>query len=153
MLTQLFGDKIRAESELFVVKRSSGIDTPGIAPLQSRLDSINRQIDQLRNQLAGNSSQARNLAASLVRFEELEVKRQFAEAMYGYARDGLDRARRVAEHQSVYLTVFVPAGAAAGLFLSPPLYIFHPDYDWPRDRLVLGRHGLGLGFGSSTLAL
>ena len=62
----------------------------------------------MKAQVAGNSPDTRNLAASLVRFEELEIKRVYAETMYGFARDGLDRARHNAERQTVYLTVFVP---------------------------------------------
>jgi capsular polysaccharide transport system permease protein len=110
LLLQLMSEKIHLESELYVTKGSGAPDAPGAASLQTRLDSINNQIAQVRSQLAGNSPEIRNLAASLVHFEELEVKRQFAESIYSFARDGLDRARRAAERQTVYLTVFVPPG-------------------------------------------
>jgi capsular polysaccharide transport system permease protein len=108
LLVQLMSEKIQIESELYVTKGSGAADAPGTSSLQTRLESVNGQIAQVRSQLAGNSPERRNLADSLVHFEELEVKRQFAETMYNFARDGLDRARHAAERQTVYLTVFVP---------------------------------------------
>lgn len=110
LMLQLMSEKIQLESELYVTKGSGAADAPGTPSLQTRLDNVNAQIVQVRSQLAGKSPGARNLAASLVRFEELEVKRQFSESMYAFARDGLDRARLAAERQTVYLTVFVPPG-------------------------------------------
>ncbi len=110
LLVQLMSEKIQIESELYVTKGSGAADAPGTSSLQTRLESVNGQIAQVRSQLAGNSPEGRNLADSLVHFEELEVKRQFAETMYTFARDGLDRARHAAERQTVYLTVFVPPG-------------------------------------------
>jgi capsular polysaccharide transport system permease protein len=108
LLFQLMQDKIKIETELFIVQRSTRADAPGVAALRARLDSVESQIKRTKAELAGTDQKAHNLAAALVRFEELEVKRQFAEAMYGFARDGLDRARVNAEKQTVYVTVFVP---------------------------------------------
>jgi capsular polysaccharide transport system permease protein len=48
------------------------------------------------------------LAASIAKFEALELQRQFAEKLYTLAQADLDRARQRAVRQSVYLTVFVP---------------------------------------------
>jgi capsular polysaccharide transport system permease protein len=44
----------------------------------------------------------------LVKFEELELRRVFAEKMYSMAQDALERARLRAEQQTVYISVFVP---------------------------------------------
>lgn len=110
LLVQLMIEKMQLESELYVTKGSGATDAPGAASLQTRLESVNGQITQVRSQIAGNSPDGRSLAASLVHFEELEIKRQFAEAMYTFARSGLDRARHAAERQTVYLTVFAPPG-------------------------------------------
>jgi len=108
-LLQLMTDKIKIETELFIVQRVSSADAPGIAPLRARLESVESQVARTRAELAGKDPHARNLAAALARFEELEVKRQFAESVYSFARDGLDRARISAERQTIYVTVFVPA--------------------------------------------
>ena len=54
------------------------------------------------------SEQAKTVASALVKFEELEVQRLFAEKLHGLAQSGLERARARAEQQQVYLTVFAP---------------------------------------------
>lgn len=108
ILLQLMQDKIRIETELFISQRVSSAEGPGVASLRARLESIEAQIARTRAELAGENPQARNLAAALVKYEELEVKRQFAESVYGFARDGLERARIAAERQTIYVTVFVP---------------------------------------------
>ncbi len=108
LLLQLMGDKIQIEGQLFVSQRTTGPTAPGVAATRARLDSIDAHIAALQQQLAGDKATKANLAATISRFEELDLKRQFAERMYGFARDGMDRARLIAERQSVYLAVFVP---------------------------------------------
>ena len=108
LLLQLMGDKIQTEAQLFVSQRTTGANAPGSAATRARLDSIDAHIATLQQQLAGDKTTKDNLAATISRFEELDLKRQFAERMYGFARDGMDRARLIAERQSVYLAVFVP---------------------------------------------
>jgi capsular polysaccharide transport system permease protein len=108
VLLQLMQDKIKVDTELFILQRVSSADAPGIASLRARLESVEGQIERTRAELAGADPQARNLAGVLAKFEELEVKRQFAESVYAFARDGLDRARITAERQTIYVTVFVP---------------------------------------------
>ncbi len=108
LLLQLMGDKIQIEGQLFVSQRTTGPSAPGVAATRARLDSIDAHIATLQQQLAGDKDTKANLAATISRFEELDLKRQFAERMYGFARDGMDRARLIAERQSVYLAVFVP---------------------------------------------
>jgi capsular polysaccharide transport system permease protein len=108
LLLDLMRDKIKIETELHIAQRVSSVDAPGVAPLRARLESVEAQIARTKAELTGGSQEARTLAAALVEFEELEVKRQFAESVYGFARDGLDRARIAAERQTIYVTVFVP---------------------------------------------
>lgn len=108
LLLELKQEKSKLETELFIASRSTGAEAPGVQSLRARLESVDAQIARLRAELAGKDQSSKNLAAALARFEELEVKRQFAEAMYSFARDGLDRARIAAERQTIYVTVFVP---------------------------------------------
>ncbi|MCW5745208.1 MAG: capsule biosynthesis protein [Alphaproteobacteria bacterium] len=108
LLMQLMADKIRLESDLFVVSRSMTKNAPTVQNLSSRIEVVELQITKLKARLTGSSTDERNVAASLARFEELEVQRQFAERLYTMAQDGLERARMTAERQTVYLTVFVP---------------------------------------------
>ena len=107
LLAQVLGEKIRLETVLYAGKQTNP-NSPTLPPLQAQLAGIDQQIVKLRGQLTGGEARNRNLAASLVRFEEIEVRRQFAETMYTFARNGLDRARQAAERQSIYVSVFVP---------------------------------------------
>lgn len=110
LLTKVLADQITAEGELFVAQRSLAPDSSAVRRLTSRVEGLKQQAAELRAQLAGNRDEARNVAASLAAFEEVAVKQKMAETLYSLAEAGLDRARRQAEAQSVYLSVFVPAG-------------------------------------------
>ena len=107
LLQQLLIDKIDSESKLFVAQKTQGPDAPGLSSLKAKLESTNAHIVELKDQLAGDKGGA-NMAATLATFEELELKRLFAERMYGFARDGIERARIAAARQMIYLAVFVP---------------------------------------------
>jgi capsular polysaccharide transport system permease protein len=108
LLIPLLTEKIRLESELFVASRNLDDDAPTIRALKIRLESTEQQIADLRGKLTSTDSGGKNLAASLAKFEELDLQRQFAEKLYALAQADLDRARQRADRQSVYLTVFVP---------------------------------------------
>jgi capsular polysaccharide transport system permease protein len=110
LLIPLMTEKIRLESDLFVASRNLDDSAPTIKALKSRLVTTERQIADLKGKLTnpnGNGN-GKTVAASLAKFEELELQRQFAEKLYTLAQADLDRARLRAARQSVYLTVFVP---------------------------------------------
>ncbi len=109
LLLPLLTEKIRLESDLFVASRDLDDKAPSVKALKSRLDTTERQIGDLRGKLTATDGGGRNtIAASLAKFEELELQRQFAEKLYTLAQADLDRARQRADRQSIYLTVFVP---------------------------------------------
>lgn len=110
ILTKVLADQVAVEGELFVARRSLTPDSPAVRLLTSRSEALRQQASGLRAQLAGRREDARNVAASLSRFEEVATKQKMAETIYGFAESALDRARRAAEAQSVYLSVFVPPG-------------------------------------------
>lgn len=107
ILTQVLTDQLAVENQLFVATQSLGPDSPSVRNLTQRVEGLRRQSRALREQLAGNKAEARNVAAALGRFEEVSVKQKMAESLYTLAVNGLDRARRTSEAQSVYLTTFV----------------------------------------------
>jgi capsular polysaccharide transport system permease protein len=108
LLLPLLTEKIRLESDLFVASRDLDQTAPTIRAMKSQLDATEKQIADLRGKLTNTDGNNNTLAASLARFEQLDLKRQFAEKLYTLAQADLDRARLRAERQSVYLTVFVP---------------------------------------------
>ncbi len=108
LLLPLLTEKIRLESDLFVASRDLDQSAPTVKALKSRLDTTEQQIAALKARLTGTDGSNKTVAASLAKFEELDLKRQFAEKLYTLAQADLDRARLRAARQSVYLTVFVP---------------------------------------------
>jgi len=108
LLVPLLSDKIRLESDLFVATRDLADSAPTVQALKNRIESVDRQIAELKGRLTGSEGGKPTIAGSLAKFEELDLQRQFAEKMYTLAQADLDRARARAARQSVYLTVFVP---------------------------------------------
>lgn len=108
LLTELMGQKMQLQNDIFVATRSVSADAPQLKSLQTRLVGLDQQIDSLRGELTGNSAERQTVAASLKKFEEIELQRGFAEKLYTMAQDGLERARLKAEQQAIYISVFVP---------------------------------------------
>jgi capsular polysaccharide transport system permease protein len=108
LLMQLMSERITVEGQLYFTQRVQGPNAPGIAATKARLDSINKHITELQDQLAGAKETSKNMAATMARFEELELKKDFAERMFEFARKGLERAQLISMTQSIYLAVFMP---------------------------------------------
>ncbi|MCX8252928.1 putative Vi polysaccharide export inner membrane protein VexD [Beijerinckiaceae bacterium RH AL1] len=106
LLIELMTAKIEAEGQVFVAERVQGPNAPGMATLRDKLTSINSHIDQIKDEMAGSRRMSTNMAATVAQFETLELKKQFAEAMYKFASNGVERARIASERQQVYLEVF-----------------------------------------------
>lgn len=110
LITEAMGEKIKIENELFVGQRVMSVNAPSLALLQTRLGAVNDQIERLKAKLTSGATDESPISQSIVRFEELELKRIFAEKLYTLSQDALERARVRAEKQNVYVDVFVPAG-------------------------------------------
>lgn len=108
LLLDLLGEKIRLENDYFVAVRSTSVNAPGVSTLKTSLRSIDEQIEKLKATLTGESDVGRSIAASLVRFETLELQRAFAEKILISSQDALERAKRRADRQNIYISVFVP---------------------------------------------
>jgi capsular polysaccharide transport system permease protein len=108
LLLPLLAQKIQLENDLFVASRDLDDSAPTIKVLKNRLQTTEQQIATLKATLTSPTAGSQTLTASLGKFEELELQRQFTEKLYALAETDLDRARERAARQSVYLTVFVP---------------------------------------------
>lgn len=109
LLLQAMTEKMQLDNDYFVSLRAMSANAPTVLAQKSRLDALDQQIDQLKAKLTGPDGQKdTTIATSLVRYEELELKRTFAEKLNELAARALERARQRAEQQSVYLSVFVP---------------------------------------------
>lgn len=108
LLAEAMSERIKIQSDFFVASRALSPDAPSLQALKSRLDSLDQEIEKLKSQLTNRSGDSRSVSASIVKFEELELRRLFAEKMYTLSQDALERARLRAEQQAVYVSVFVP---------------------------------------------
>ncbi len=109
LLLQAMGERIRLQSDYFVDSRAMSPEAPTLVTLKSRLDALDGQIARLKDQLTSAADDKGTVAASIAEFESLEIKRIFAEKLYTLAQEALERARRRAEQQIVYISVFAPA--------------------------------------------
>ena len=111
LLMQDMAEKIHLENNYFVVSKATSANAPTVVDLKSRLDGLDSQIAKLKAELTGHSAEGRTISASLVTFEQLELKRMFAEKLYTMAQDALERARLRAEQQNIFVSTFVPPAA------------------------------------------
>ncbi len=108
LLSQVLAQQLQVENDLFVANSTMSPDAPQLKSLKTNLAGLNVQIAQLKGELTGHSDEQQTVAASLAKFEELELHRIFAEKLYTLSQDGLERARKKAEQQNIYISVFVP---------------------------------------------
>ncbi|NLH82931.1 MAG: capsule biosynthesis protein [Phyllobacteriaceae bacterium] len=108
LLLEAMGEKIRLESDYFVSLRAMSADAPTVIAQKTRLDALDKQISELKGRLTGSTGDKESIAGTLARYEELELKRVFAEKLYDLASRSLERSRQRAEQQHLYLSVFAP---------------------------------------------
>jgi capsular polysaccharide transport system permease protein len=108
LVNSLMAQKIKLQNDLFVATRAMSPEAPTLQSLKSRLEGLDHQIDDLKAKLTGDAPDGRTIAASLARFEALEMQRVFSEKLYEMAQQSLERARQRAEQQSIYVSTFVP---------------------------------------------
>jgi capsular polysaccharide transport system permease protein len=108
LIAESMVEKIKLENDLFVASQLLSPNAPTLAATNLKLQSVNEQIGKLKATLTGKDASESVIANSLVKFEEIEIKRQFAEKLYSLAQDELERSRVAANQKAVYVTVFVP---------------------------------------------
>ncbi|WVT77569.1 capsule biosynthesis protein (plasmid) [Sinorhizobium chiapasense] len=108
LLTGLLARKLELDSRIFVLKESNAQSSPAHQQLVLASKNLETQIEELRNDLAGNSKTDENMASAIQTFSRLETDRRVAESMYEVARKNLETAEAEAMRKAVYLVVFVP---------------------------------------------
>lgn len=108
LLMPLIGEQIRIENELFVANREMAADSPIVRVLKDKLDSVTRQINELKSKLTGGKGDGGTVSSYIAKFEELEMQRILNEKFYALAQADFERAQLRANRQSIYLTVFDP---------------------------------------------
>jgi capsular polysaccharide transport system permease protein len=109
LLLQMLGDKIKLENEVFVMQRVSPDNATGLRVLRTNIQTVDQQIEKLKAALTGASTEGRSIAASLVKYEELELQRVFSQKLFGLAQP----ACGAAEHLYLRFRATLLAGGIA----------------------------------------
>jgi capsular polysaccharide transport system permease protein len=108
LLTALLAQRIKLQGDYFVASSAMSPEAPRVQGVKTRLDALDRQIDEQKAKLTGNSAGSATIASLLPKYEELELQSTFAQKLYTLAQAGLERARQRVKAQSVYISVFAP---------------------------------------------
>lgn len=109
LILQLLAEKIKSENELYVMQRVSPDNAIGQRVLRTTIDSIQQQIDRLKEALTGHTEGNRSVAAALVEYERLEMQRLLSQKLLTMAQEALQRAAQRVDRQNIYVTTFVSA--------------------------------------------
>jgi capsular polysaccharide transport system permease protein len=112
LLMQLTIERLRIEAEMDFLKRSLDANSVSVRQLAAKLEILTAQTSELQSKLTNTGGLTDTVSAALRRFEELELRRIFAEKMLTFAEEGLERARVRAERQAQYAMTFVKPSLA-----------------------------------------
>ena len=100
----------RSEIENFKATFSGSLNanSPALRFQQSRIDSIDAQIAELRRKLTSTNAADKTISSDLATFEQLKLREKFAEQKYTIAQTSLDRARQDLIKQKLFLVLVVP---------------------------------------------
>ena len=100
----------RSEIENFVATFSGDLSpTSPVALIQKRrLESVDKQIADLRRQLTSTNSSDSTVATDLSKFEQLALQEKFMERKYSLSQSVLDKANQEATRQKLFIAVVSP---------------------------------------------
>ena len=108
LIISLMQERIRLAGEYSVSSQAMSPEAPTVAVVKNRLDSLDRQIAEVRAKLTSESKGAATVASALPKYEELELRDKTAEKLFGLAEEGLERSRMRADLQTIFVNAFVP---------------------------------------------
>jgi capsular polysaccharide transport system permease protein len=106
-IAKLTMEKIDIENSLSVLQDRLDADSPTQRIQKSKLQTIERQIAELKKTLTdSNSNEA--VSSQIASFERLKLEEAFTESIYKISVSAFQRARQELEKQQLYLVVVVP---------------------------------------------
>lgn len=106
-IAKLTMDKIEIENSLSVLQGRLDEDAPTQRIQKSRLQTIERQIAELKKSLTDSNSNE-TVSAQIASFERLKLEETFTESIYKISVSAFQRERQELEKQQLYLVVVVP---------------------------------------------
>ena len=98
--------RIEIENNLSAVAGSLNSDAPSQRLLTSQKATIDRQIEDLKQQLTGDRNASR-VSAEIGEFEQLKLNEMFTQRMYQIAQSSYEKARQEAAKQQLFLVTVV----------------------------------------------
>jgi capsular polysaccharide transport system permease protein len=99
---------VGAKTQRAVLDRYMKADAPALKLLDARIKSLAAEERSVSGEITSKErTRARILSHVMTSYEELESERRFAETAYQHALKALDRARRDADRQQIYLATFI----------------------------------------------
>lgn len=106
-LSELVRDKLALENSKAALANVMDSASPTQRMLQTQIDSLDKQIGQLREQLTSRQQNENVISGQISSFEELQLETQFAEKLLTIAQGAYERARMDQEKQQLYLVAIV----------------------------------------------
>jgi capsular polysaccharide transport system permease protein len=99
---------VHARAELAQLEHYMSGDAPALELLRARIQALEAEERAIAGEITNtDQSRAHTLARLMTTYEAIDSQRRFAETAYQHALQALDRARRDADRQQVYLVPFV----------------------------------------------
>ena len=105
LLTGLLAQAMELDSRIFVLRQSNSTGAPSYQQLLNARESLSKQIDDLRQRMAGSEDTA--LSNLITEYSQVETNRIVAEKLFETSRKNYDQAFTAALRQALYLTVFI----------------------------------------------
>lgn len=105
-IAKLTSDKIELENSMSTLRGVINADSPTRRVERARLETIERQIAELRSSLTERDNE-RAVAAQIGAYERLQLDEQFATLLYTIAKNSYQEARQDMERQQLYVGVVV----------------------------------------------
>jgi capsular polysaccharide transport system permease protein len=99
---KLTQDRLVMENNRATLKSSVTADSPTLRVLTAQIDAIDKQIENLKNQLTS-QTQDTAISSQIAGYENLQIEGQFAEKLYSIAQSSYETARTEQERQQLYL--------------------------------------------------
>jgi capsular polysaccharide transport system permease protein len=92
-----------------LLNRHLSASSPAVQTLQNQIKAVKSQLSQIEASVAAGKDRAGGAALSAVvaEYEQLDLERQFAQALVTSAMQALEQARAIANSQHLYITPYV----------------------------------------------
>jgi capsular polysaccharide transport system permease protein len=122
---RLRDELVQAKAKLALLRHYMSDDAPELTILEVQIAALAAQERSVAGEITSTQqARAHILSRSMTSYEELESERHFAETAYQQALQALDRARREADRQRIYLVPFVkPSLPEEALYPRRPMAI------------------------------